>query len=65
MSTASARPAASSENDPDKEKTNYAVALESGFRSESVFYVNFKKLVGTTPVKYRKSCMMQGALVVE
>jgi AraC-like DNA-binding protein len=40
--------------DIDKAKTNYAIALESGFRSESVFYVNFKKIAGTTPSKYRK-----------
>lgn len=40
--------------DTEKRITNYAVALESGFRSESVFYVNFKKYTGTTPSKYRK-----------
>ena len=40
--------------DVDKEKTNFGIALESGFRSESVFYVNFKKITGTTPSKYRK-----------
>lgn len=40
--------------DPDKQKTNFAIALESGFRSESVFYVNFKKYTGTTPSRYRK-----------
>ena len=40
--------------DVDKEKTNFAIALESGFRSESVFYVNFKKLTGTTPSRFRK-----------
>ncbi|MEL7160310.1 MAG: helix-turn-helix domain-containing protein [Bacteroidota bacterium] len=44
-------------NDPAKEKTNFAIALESGFRSESVFYVNFKRITGTTPSRYRKQIM--------
>ena len=36
-----------------KEMTIYAVAVDSGFRSESVFYVNFKKTYGnyTYPVQ--------------
>lgn len=35
--------------------TNLAVAVDSGFRSESVFYVNFKKITGMTPTQYKKS----------
>ena len=35
--------------------TIYAVALDSGFRSESVFYVNFKKMTGMTPSQFKKS----------
>ena len=38
-----------------REMTIYAVALESGFRSESVFYVNFKKITGMTPTQYKKN----------
>ncbi len=41
--------------DRDKRMTNFAIALESGFRSESVFYVNFKKFTGTTPSRFRKA----------
>jgi len=50
-------------NDPDKRKTNFAIALESGFRSESVFYVNFKKISGLTPSKYRKRVLLEGQAV--
>lgn len=41
------------ENDVQKSLTNFAVAVDSGFRSESVFYVNFKKYTGLTPRQYR------------
>ncbi len=34
--------------------TIFAVAVDSGFRSESVFYVNFKKVTGYTPKQYKK-----------
>ncbi|UXX81038.1 helix-turn-helix domain-containing protein [Reichenbachiella carrageenanivorans] len=34
--------------------TIYAVAVDSGFRSESVFYVNFKKITGQTPTQFKK-----------
>ncbi|MFS4418737.1 helix-turn-helix domain-containing protein [Maribacter sp. 2307ULW6-5] len=34
--------------------TIFAVAVDSGFRSESVFYVNFKKHTGLTPKQYKK-----------
>lgn len=33
--------------------TMFAVAVDSGFRSESVFYVNFKKYTGQTPNQYK------------
>lgn len=39
--------------------TIYAVALDSGFRSESVFYVNFKKMTGMTPSRFKKSHLAQ------
>lgn len=42
-------------NDQNKKLTNFAVAVDSGFRSESVFYVNFKKITGMTPTQYKKS----------
>ncbi|WP_299530138.1 AraC family transcriptional regulator [Ulvibacterium sp.] len=34
--------------------TIFAIAVDSGFRSESVFYVNFKKFTGKTPTQYKK-----------
>ena len=37
-----------------REMTIYAVAVDSGFRSESVFYVNFKKITGQTPTQFKK-----------
>lgn len=37
-----------------QDMTIYAVAVDSGFRSESVFYVNFKKITGLTPTQYKK-----------
>jgi AraC-like DNA-binding protein len=37
-----------------KKLTLYAIALDSGFSSESVFYTNFKKYTGMTPSQYRK-----------
>ncbi|BDD00694.1 helix-turn-helix domain-containing protein [Persicobacter psychrovividus] len=40
-------------NDQEKSLTNFAIAVDSGFRSESVFYVNFKKHTGMTPRQYR------------
>ncbi len=44
----------------DSEKNNltaFAVAIDSGFRSESVFYVNFKKITGFTPMQFKKSML--------
>ncbi|WKN43750.1 helix-turn-helix domain-containing protein [Tunicatimonas pelagia] len=43
------------ESAQNKKLTNFAVAVDSGFRSESVFYVNFKKIAGMTPTQYKKS----------
>ena len=42
-----------------RQMTIYAVALESGFRSESVFYTNFKKMTGMTPSQFKKSQLIQ------
>lgn len=33
--------------------TMYAVAMDSGFKSESAFYANFKQFTGLTPKKFR------------
>lgn len=43
--------------DENRDLTIFAVAIDSGFRSESVFYVNFKKITGHTPAQFKK--MMQ------
>ncbi len=42
------------ENENNKDLTIFAIAVDSGFRSESVFYVNFKKQTGLTPKQYKK-----------
>ncbi|WP_194768612.1 helix-turn-helix domain-containing protein [Tamlana sp. I1] len=42
------------QNDKNKDLTIFAVAVDSGFRSESVFYVNFKKITGLTPTQFKK-----------
>ena len=34
--------------------TIFAIAVDCGFKSESVFYVNFKKGTGYTPTQYKK-----------
>lgn len=41
--------------------TIFAVAVDSGFRSESVFYVNFKKMTGHTPKQYKKLTLKESA----
>lgn len=41
--------------------TIFAVAVDSGFRSESVFYVNFKKMTGYTPKQYKKMILKENA----
>ncbi len=44
----------------DKDKsdlTAFAVAIDSGFSSESVFYVNFKKNTGYTPMQFKKNML--------
>jgi AraC-like DNA-binding protein len=40
--------------DKAKDMTLFAIAIDSGFSSESVFYTNFKKYVGMTPNQYKK-----------
>lgn len=47
--------------DADKKMTNFAIAVDSGFRSESVFYVNFKKHSGMTPRQYRSQLKEKAA----
>lgn len=42
------------ENKNNGDLTIFAIAVDSGFRSESVFYVNFKKQTGLTPKQYKK-----------
>lgn len=42
------------ESEEHDDLTIFAVAVDSGFRSESVFYVNFKKHTGLTPKQYKK-----------
>ncbi len=39
----------------NKDKTLYSIALDSGFRSESTFYSNFKKHTDMTPRQYKIS----------
>ncbi len=34
--------------------TNYSIAIDSGFKTESVYYANFKKIVGMTPKQFQK-----------
>lgn len=38
----------------NNESTIYAIAVDSGFKSESGFYVNFKRLTKMTPNQYKK-----------
>lgn len=42
------------ESEHARDVTLFAVAIDSGFSSESVFYSNFKKYVGMTPNQYKK-----------
>ena len=42
------------ENENSNDLTLFAIAVDSGFSSESVFYSNFKKFVGMTPNQYKK-----------
>ena len=42
------------ESEKANDLTLFAVAIDSGFSSESVFYTNFKKYVGMTPNQYKK-----------
>ncbi len=43
------------EDKENQDLTIFAVAVDSGFRSESVFYVNFKKITGYTPAQFKKT----------
>jgi AraC-like DNA-binding protein len=40
-----------------RDLTLFAIAIDSGFSSESVFYSNFKKYVGMTPNQYKKQIL--------
>ncbi len=42
-----------------KDITIFAIAIDSGFRSESVFYVNFKKITSYTPTEYKKKIIAE------
>lgn len=49
-------------SDPaNHELTLFAVAVDSGFRSESVFYPSFKKYTGLTPNQYKKKVVEEKA----
>ncbi|GAA4468836.1 hypothetical protein GCM10023189_54840 [Nibrella saemangeumensis] len=41
--------------------TMFAIAVDCGYNSESVFYTNFKKYTGTTPKKFQASQLQQSA----
>ena len=45
------------ESEKANELTLFAIAIDSGFSSESVFYSNFKKFVGMTPNQYKKAVL--------
>ncbi|ANQ52619.2 AraC family transcriptional regulator [Flammeovirga sp. MY04] len=47
-------------SDTDKKLTNFAIAVDCGFRSESVFYINFKKITGMTPRQFRIKLKEEG-----
>ncbi len=47
------------ESEQAKDMTLFAIAIDSGFSSESVFYTNFKKFVGMTPNQYKKKVHSQ------
>ena len=42
--------------------TIFAIALECGYNSESVFYTNFKRYTGLTPKKYKEEHTAPGAV---
>lgn len=41
--------------DKDSIMTNFAIALDCGYSTESTFYVNFKKITGMTPKQFKES----------
>jgi AraC-like DNA-binding protein len=47
------------ESEKSKDLTLFAIAIDSGFSSESVFYTNFKKYVGMTPNQYKKKVLSE------
>ena len=47
------------ESEDTKDITLFAIAIDSGFSSESVFYTNFKKYVGMTPNQYKKKALRE------
>jgi AraC-like DNA-binding protein len=46
-------------SEKSKDLTLFAIAIDSGFSSESVFYTNFKKYVGMTPNQYKKKALAE------
>lgn len=50
------------ESPEKKESTIYAIAIESGFKSESGFYGNFKKFTKMTPSQYKKHAYQEEAV---
>ena len=43
----------------NRDSTIYAIAVDSGFKSESGFYVNFKKFIRMTPNQYKRRVLSE------